>query len=217
MVTVCKAPAVPQLQDARATFRNGVARKSVMSISGRRIYIVVLDISFRALDRKVANGIYDTLLYIASDTRGPRYIAEAGVTVANKAVSDDSGSVSVSGLLLRRREEVLKNINRPEKRGPSPLLPFHARPLSPFLSRIAPFWCHVTNCFYSPVIIFPVEDSHGGERARRREEDDPNAMRKERRHGIEGETESRNKNRINGPSYHARWAIKYRRKYPLAV
>jgi len=29
--------------------------------------------------------------------------------------------------------------------------------------------------------------------------------------------ESRNKNRINGPSYHARWAIKYRRKYPLAV
>jgi len=35
-------------------------------------------------------------------------------------------------------------------------------------SYIAPFWCHVTNCFYSPVIIFPVEDSHG-EKAREEE------------------------------------------------
>ena len=53
-------------------------------------------------NRKVANDIYDTLLYIISQAirkRG-KYIAEAGVTVANKAVADDSESVSVLGLLL---------------------------------------------------------------------------------------------------------------------
>lgn len=138
------------------------------------------------------------------------YIAEAGVTVANKAVSDDSGSVSVSGLLLRRREEVLKNINRSEKRG-GPPFPF-SLVLSPFLSNRA-FLVPRNKLFLQPRYHL----SGSGQSRREREKDDPNAMRKERWHEIEEETESRNKNRINGPSYHARWAIKYRRKYPLAV
>lgn len=96
--------------------------------------------------------------------------AEADVTVANKAVSGDSESVSVSGLLLRRREEVLKNINRSEKHESL----FLSLSFLRSFSRVAPFWCHVTNCFHGPVIIFPAEDSHG-ERETEREKGDPNA------------------------------------------
>lgn len=130
-----------------------------------------------------------------------------------------------------KREEVLKNINRPEKRKPLSLSLFSFLSLSLPLcfSHIAPFWCLVTNCFHCPAIIFPAEDSHGENeeerkaiRTRRERRDD-----REKKKKVEGERkrerdrdrdrESRNKNRINGPSYHARWAIKYRRKYPPAV
>jgi len=125
-----------------------------------------------------------------------------------------------------RREEVLKNINRPEKRKPPSLslFPFVSLSLPLCFSHIAPFWCRVTNCFHGPAIIFPTEDSHGESKeekkaiqTRRERRDDTEKKKKVERERERQRRESRNKNRINGPSYHARWAIKYRRKYPPAV
>jgi len=129
------------------------------------IYSLCIMIYFSGCSIEKLRMTFTTRYYISRYER-VRYIVEAGMTVANKAVSDDSGSVSVSGLVLRRREVLLKNINRSEKRE-ALLLPFLSR-----FSRIAPFWCHVTNCFCSPVIIFPVEDGvNARERERRREAD----------------------------------------------
>jgi len=95
----------------------------------------VPDIFFRALSIEKLRMTFTTRYYISQAIRERAgYIAaEAGVTVANKAVAGDSESISVSGLLLRRREEVLKNINRPEKRESL----FLSLVPSPFLSRRA--------------------------------------------------------------------------------